>query len=57
MSKFKVGEIVQIKNKYPMTGLIGVILKCYKENHTYLVRFSHDHKIFLHEDDIEVREM
>ena len=55
MSKIELGEFVQIKNKHPMAGLVGVIIKHNEENHTYLVRLSHDHELLLHEDEIEIK--
>ncbi|MBX8938180.1 hypothetical protein [Enterococcus gilvus] len=55
MSKIELGEFVQIKNKHPMAGLVGVIIKHNEENHTYLVRLSHDHELLLHENEIEIK--
>ncbi|MDT2601262.1 hypothetical protein P7D85_15850 [Enterococcus hulanensis] len=55
MSKIELGEFVQKKNKHPMAGLVGVIIKHNEENHTYLVRLSQDHELLLHEDEIEIK--
>ena len=55
MSKIELCEFVQITNKHPMAGLVGVTIKHYEENHTYLVRLSHDHELLLHEDEIEIK--
>jgi len=55
LSKIELCEFVQITNKHPMAGLVGVTIKHYEENHTYLVRLSHDHELLLHEDEIEIK--
>lgn len=52
MAKFEVGEKVMIKTGHSMSSLVGVIVKHFKENHTYLVKFSRDLKLILAEADL-----
>lgn len=55
MSKFTVGESVQIKQGYPMAGYIGIITKYSEKNHTYLIQFGSDQKIVFLEKAFEVK--
>lgn len=52
MPKFKIGETVQIKKKHLMTGYIGIVVAYQNENHTYLVRFSHDQVLIFLEEEL-----
>lgn len=54
MQKFDIGTYVKIKKGYPMAGYIGLIYDYFMENHTYLVYFNHDQKLFFVEKALEL---
>ena len=54
VQKFDIGTCVKIKKGYPMAGYIGLIFDYFMENHTYLVYFNHDQKLFFVEKALEL---
>lgn len=54
LSKFNIGELVKINDYHSMAGLVGIVTAYYKENHTYLVRFSRDLELLLKEEAITI---
>lgn len=55
MDKFMIGESVQIKQGFQMAGYLGIIVKYFEKNHTYLIRFSPDQELFFPEEAFEVK--
>jgi hypothetical protein len=54
VQKFDIGTCVKIKKGYPMAGYIALIYDYFMENHTYLVYFNHDQKLFFVEKALEL---
>lgn len=53
MHKFNIGELVQIKQNFPLAGYIGIIKSYSLESRTYLIRFDQDLEFSFLEEALE----